>query len=483
MKREVRGSLQVLLGLLSLFLTLSCTGYEPAGETFDVAINGGRVMDPESGLDAIRSLGVRNGEIAVISETPLRGTTIIDATSHVVAPGFIDLHAHGQTEESYGLMVRDGVTTGLELEVGVADVPAWYAQREGGQIINYGASVGHIPVRMKVMGDPGTFLPSGPANTDPATPEQIAEMARLIAGGLEEGALAVGFGLAYTPAATNAEFETMLREAAKAGASAHIHVRGGVAGAVEAIETAARTGTPLHIVHANSSGEAEIEEFLEKITEAREAGQDVTTEAYPYEAGMTAIESALFDGWEEWDDERIGQHQWAQTGEFLTRESFGKYRRQGGFVIIHSRTPEMTRIAISSPLTMIASDGAIQDGKGHPRTSGTYSKVLGKYVREEGLITLMDALRRMTIEPARRLQSRAAVFARKGRVSVGSDADIVVFNPETVIDRSTYLDPTVPSQGIDHVLVNGVVVVQDGQLLEAVRPGRPMRADRGNPKS
>ncbi len=473
---NIRSWWEAFIGLAFLVALVGCSAGRQSAQPFDVVINGGRVMDPESGLDAIRSVGVRDGRIITISEDPLQGTTLIEANGKVVSPGFVDLHAHGQSPESYGLMARDGVTTGLELEVGVGNVAQWYAEREGGQLINFGASVWHIPVRMKVMGDPGQFLPSGPANRDTASPEQIDEMAELIAQGLKEGAVAVGFGLAYTPAATNAEFEVMMSEAAKAGAAAHIHVRGGVTGAREAIETAARTGTALHLVHANSSGGEDIAEFLAEIKAARERGQDVTTEAHPYETGMTAIESALFDDWQERDDDQFERHQRTLTGEFLTRETFGRYREQGGFVAIHSRTPALTRIAISNPLTMIASDGLMENGKGHPRTSGTFSKVLGKYVRQEELITLMDALRRMTLEPAQRLEAWVPEFSRKGRLSPGADADIVIFDPATVIDQSTYLDPAIPAQGIPYVLVNGVIVVRNGELLADARPGRAMRA-------
>lgn len=136
----------------------------------------------------------------------------------------------------------------------------------------------------------------------------------------------------------------------------------------------------------------------------------------------------------------------------------------------------MTRTAIASPLTMIASDGLINDGRGHPRTSGTYAKVLGKYVREEGVLTLMEALRKMTIEPARRLESYVAVMKSKGRLEAGADADITIFDASTVIDRSTYIDPTIPSYGIEFVLVNGVLVVDAGELVSDVKPGRPIKA-------
>ena len=239
------------VGLAAISLSVGCgAGHEP----LDLAIVGGRVVDPESGLDAARNVGIRDGRIAVVANEELTADRTIDASGLVIAPGFIDLHEHGQTEEAYALMVRDGVTSALELEVGDGDVDGWYAERENGQIVNYGVSIGHIPVRMIVMGDQGDFLPSGPGGHQPATDEQIAEMARRIEQGVAQGAVAVGFGTAYTPAATEAEIETMFRVAADHGAGAHIHVRGGPEGLAETIEIAARTGVPLHIVHANSSG-------------------------------------------------------------------------------------------------------------------------------------------------------------------------------------------------------------------------------------
>jgi N-acyl-D-aspartate/D-glutamate deacylase len=456
---------RLLIGVATVMLA-AC-----GGQAFDVVLAGGRVMDPESGLDAVRNIGIRGGRIEVVTEDPLDGDRVIDVEGLLVAPGFIDLHQHGHNDESYRYKVLDGVTTSFELEVGTGDVAGWYAEREGGQISNYGVSIGHIPVRMIVMGDEGDFLPSGPGGSAAARDDEIEE-------GLQQGAVAVGFGLAYTPAATRTEFETMLEVAAEHGASAHIHVREGLAGLREAIAGAARTGAALHVVHVNSSGGAETAEFLSLIEEARAGGQDVTTEAYPYEAGATRIESALFDDWESQDDAYFQRHQWAETGERLTRESFARYRAQGGRVFIHSRTEEMTRTAMESPLTMIASDGGITDGVGHPRSSGTYAKVLGKYVREQGVMTLMDALRRMTIAPARRLGARVPAMRNKGRIRVGADADITVFDPETVIDRSTYVNALIPSEGFEYVLVNGVLVVDGGEFVEGVRPGNAVRAER-----
>jgi dihydroorotase len=252
-------------------------------------------------------------------------------------------------------------------------------------------------------------------------------------------------------------------------------MRNGPAGLDSTIAAAANAGAKLHIVHVNSSADTSLDAFLTKISAARERGQDVTTEAYPYGAGMTEIQSALFDDWKSWPEERFGLHQLVSTGERLTRKTFGEARAKGGTVIIHGRSEEQTRAAIVSPLTMVASDGFISNGRGHPRTSGSYSKVLGKYVREEQALTLMDALRKMTIEPAQRLEARVPAMATKGRIRVGADADLTIFDPATVIDRSTYEDATIPAAGIPYVIVGGQVVVDSGQVTTA-RPGRAIRA-------
>ena len=461
--------------ILSLFVCVVTCARE-ATPAYDLVIANGRVIDPESGLDGTRHVGIRGATIETVSETPLEGTRVVDAGGLVVAPGFIDLHAHGQDEAAYRLMVRDGVTSGFELEVGTEDVAGWYAAREGGQIVNYGVSAGHIRARMKVLGDPSTsLLPVGVGGSGSADDAQLAAIEAILRDGLAQGAVAVGFGSAYTPGATMSEIERMFRVAAAGGASVHIHMRGGVPGLQETIAAAAAARAPLHIVHVNSSADVDIEAFLAAIQAARDAGQDVTTEAYPYGAGMTEIRSALFDGWQRWPDERFGQHQLVSTGERLTRATFAKARETGGTVIIHARTDEQTRTAIASPLAMIASDGFVQDGRGHPRTSGTYAKVLGRYVREEQVVTLADAIRRMTLEPARRLESRTPAMARKGRIKAGADADLTLFDPATVIDRSTYEDATIPSAGIPYVIVGGELVVEGGKVT-AARPGRAIRA-------
>jgi dihydroorotase len=271
------------------------------------------------------------------------------------------------------------------------------------------------------------------------------------------------------------EIQRMFQVAAEGNASAHIHLRNGVAGLDSTIAAAKAAGAKLHIVHVNSVSDTSLTTFLARIKAADDAGQDVTTEAYPYGAGMTSIQSALFDDWKTWPDAKFQLHQLVSTGERLTRKTFEQARKAGGTVIIHGRSEEQTKQAIVSPLTMIASDGFIENGRGHPRTSGTYSKVLGKYVRDEKALPLMDALRKMTVMPARRLEARVPMMAEKGRIKVGADADVTVFDPATVIDKATYEDATIPSAGVPYVIVGGQVVVDNGQVT-AARPGRAVRA-------
>lgn len=209
---------------------------------------------------------------------------------------------------------------------------------------------------------------------------------------------------------------------------------------------------------------------------ARVRGLDVTTEAYPYDHGETYIESSLFDNRESEPDSYFAALLWPETGETLTRESFLRYRKIGGAVIFPTTTSELVRAAIADPLTMIASDGELIAGKGHPRAAATYARVLGQYVREEGAISLMDALRKMTLMPAQRLERRVPAMRDKGRLRVGADADIAVFDPAVVREAATYTQPTLHSVGFRYVLVNGTVVVKDGEVQKGVRAGKSVRA-------
>ncbi|MGH7493706.1 MAG: amidohydrolase family protein [bacterium] len=454
-------------------------------QDYDVVILNGKVIDPESNLDAVRNVGVSKGTIQAISIEALRGRTTIDATGLIVAPGFIDLHVHDMNEEHHRAQAMDGVTTALELEIGTADIERWYAEREGKTLINYGASIGHVPVRMSVMHDSGSFVPSGEAAHRAASDGEIEELKRRIERGLKRGAVAVGFGINYTAAASHWEILEMFRVAAQFGASCHVHLRyggikepvNGITALEEVIAAAAITGAPLHVVHVTSVGLRDTPQLLQMIHEARARGMDITTECYPYPAGMTTIESAIFEeGWRERMGIDYKDLQWTATGERLTAERFARYRKTGGMVAVFSIPENVVNMAVANPMTMIASDGLLQNGKGHPRAAGTFSRILGRYVREAKTLTFMDALRKVTLMPAQRLERRVPMMKNKGRIRIGADADLTIFDAERVIDNATFEEPGKYSEGIKHVLVNGVIVVRNGQLQSNVSPGRAVRA-------
>ena len=465
-----------------LLLAGACTnaGARQDATVYDLVILNGRVIDPASGFDASRAVGITGRSIRAVRTHALQGRDTIDARGMVVAPGFIDLHQHAQDTAAYRVEVLDGTTTALELEGGTVDVDRWYRERAGRSIINYGVSVGHDAVRRQVMGDTGQRTAVGPAKTRASTPAELTQIVALMDHGLQRGAVAAGMLIEFTPGATPWEILEVFRVAAKRGATVHVHMRNLAEPyyfleTEEVIAAAAATGASAHIVHVQSSVGEDTPRALELVRGARARGLDVTTEVYPYTASMSEIEAADNDDWQSWSDKKFSRFEWALTGERLTRRSFGRYRAIGGYIVDHNNSEETVSAAVAHPLTMIASDGILQNGVGHPRVAGTFARVLGHYVRDQHVLTLMEALRKMTIEPARRLEHRVPAMASKGRVQVGADADIVIFDPMTILDRATYREPTLAPRGIAHVLINGVVVVRDGSVQSGRFPGSPVR--------
>jgi N-acyl-D-aspartate/D-glutamate deacylase len=474
--------------LLLLFLISTFA----AAQQFDVVLEGGRVMDPETGLDAVRNVGIRGGTIAQISTELLPGRRVIHAAGLVVAPGFIDLHQHGQELASQRVKAFDGVTTALEMEIGVPDVAQFLKSKEGQSLIHYGTTASHVAARALVFGaplNPGVAGPhasipdilpkSGPATDQNATPEQIGRIKQRLQHELDAGALGIGMGIQYTPGATRLEVIDIFRFAAQHELPVYTHMRSfgrkEPGSAIEAVEevigAAAISGAPLHIVHINSTCLLDTIECLSLVAGARARGLDVTTEAYPYIAGMTGINSALFNpGWRERLGIEYSNLVLPNTGEHLTKERFEALHKssEGQDVIIFANTQEMVDATIPNPLIMIASDGA----DGHPRNAGTYSRVLAQYVREKKTLSLMDALRKMTLMPAQMLERSTPIGRHKGRLQEGADADIVVFDPATISDRSTFEKPMEPSVGVHQLLVGGTVVIDDGKLVRDVYPGR-----------
>ena len=495
----------IVSGLLAALLLTGCNGAtdeptEAAPQHFDIVFQGARVIDPERRLDEIRNVGIRGDTITALTEDPLAdsladGGVLIDAAGLVLAPGFVDLHAHGQGPASREYQARDGVTTALELEWGVADVGAFLDARRGKSLVNYGATVNHGALRgLEIVlrderADLEAAFTAASSADEPLTaerdaadstyyselpPERFPAMLERLEQGLEEGALGIGLAVQYYPGASRREIVEVFRFAGEKRATIHAHVRSMTIEAMqEVLANAVATGAPLHIVHVNSMALGEIDTVLDLIGGARRLGLDVTTEAYPYTAGSTSLHSSIFDeGWQGRLGIDYGDLQWEATGERLTRETFERYRRERGTVILHFMKEEWIETALGNNWVIVASDGMPYAPKAHPRTAGTYSRVLGRYVRERGTLDLMTALLKMTLLPADRVASMSEQMRRKGRIQVGADADIVVFDPETVIDTATFEGGLSFSEGIVHTMVNGVFVVRDGETVEGVAPGR-----------
>jgi len=468
------------LGLLGTVCSCRESSRSQTLPDYDLVILNGTVMDPASGLDAARNVGIAGGIVRAITDDALRGRDTIDAHGMVVAPGFIDLHQHAQDTAGYRVEVLDGTTTALELEGGTLDVDRWYDQRTGKSIINYGVSIGHDQVRMRVMHDPGKDTPIGPAKLRASTREELAAIVAAMDTGLRRGAIGAGMLIEFTPAATPWEIVEVFRVAAKHGATVHVHMRSVpepyyFLETEEVIGAAAATGASAHIVHIQSSLGEDTPRGLMLIRGARARGLDITTEVYPYTASMSPIEAADNDDWKSWPDRKFQRMEWVLTGERLTRASFARYRAIGGFIVDYNNTEEIVTAAVADSLTMIASDGILHNDVGHPRVAGTFARLLGRYVREQHALTLMEALRKITIEPARRMEHRVAGMASKGRLQVGADADIVLFDARTIIDGATYREPTRPPLGLRDVVVNGVVVVRKGAIVPGAFPGRAVR--------
>ena len=381
----------------------------------------------------------------------------------------------------------------MELEIGVYPVDAWYAAREGRTRIHFGASVSHQDARREAFGamvartsGEGTFSLGRGGGSDAylyeaASEDELRRLTQVMVRELDQGGLGFGFGISYTPGARHLELWRLFAVAADRQVPVFIHLRsagafragGAIAPFQEVVANAAATGASVHIVHMNSSAGEAAPSALELIRGAQVRGVDVTTEAYPYTASASRIESALFDGWANRTEEVYQGLQWVETGERLTSETFNRYRAQGGWVIMHGRSEATNEWIVGQRDVIAASDGIpFSEGRAHPRGAGTFARILGHYVRERGVLSLMDGLRKMTLMPAQRLETVAPQMASKGRVRVGADADLTLFDPDRVIDRATYDAADQFSEGILHVLVAGTFVVRDEALVDGVTPGQ-----------
>ncbi|ULQ51316.1 amidohydrolase family protein [Flavihumibacter fluvii] len=462
---------------------------------YDIVLTGGRVIDPETKLDAIKNVGIINNRIAQISSEQLKGKQTINVPGLVVAPGFIDLHVHGRTNTEQEYQLHDGLTTAMELEWGIENLKEWYATRQSKALINFGASVCWPYERFKaidkykdavsklletsIKGESSIDKRNNailPAATEQLTTEEMNKTLDNIKASLSEGGIGIGIPIGYLPKTNPNEMYKVFQLAGELNILVFTHVRNpDIISIQEVIANATLTNAPLHIVHINSMALGNIQLGLEMVNAAQKRGFDITTELYSYTAGSTSLQSAMFsDGWQDRLGISYGDLQWVATGERLTKETFDAYRKTGGTVILHAMKPEWIRTGIAAPGVIIASDGMPYAKLAHPRTGGTFSRVLGKYVREEKVIDLMTAIEKMTLLPAKRLENIAPMMRFKGRIQIGADADITIFNPNTIIDKGTFENGPAFSEGIEYVIVNGVVVLRNGKTVDNVFAGQPI---------
>lgn len=486
--------------------------------THDVVLTGGRVIDPASGVDSVLNVGITGRRITAVTAETIAGRTLIDVSGQVVSPGFIDLHSHGQAIAEQRLQALDGVTTALELEAGVLPVDAAYSKAAAeGRPIHYGFSTSWALARMSVVGgidvsgELGEFLHhvADPAWQPPATERQVALIIDRLEADLAAGALGIGVLIGYAQDADVEEYLAVAGLAASAGVPTYTHARdlvewrpeGKIDGATEIVQAAAATGAHMHYCHINSTSGPQIDRVLTLVERTRTEGATVTSEAYPYAAGMTGIGAAFLS------PERLAQRggtpdgiTYVPTGERVAsveRLEELRARDPGGLAFVEflreDRPADFRFVeqAFSAPGTAIASDampihwgGAKPDpyawplpagGVTHPRTAGTFSRTL-RLARDRELMTLNDTIARCTLFPAQVLEEAVPAMRLKARVQPGCDADLVVFDPETVTDRATYRDTLRPSAGISHVLVDGTFVVARGELVADALPGRAIRA-------
>ena len=473
MKILKASSLLFAVGLLTL---LSCT---KSNTVYDIVIRNGRVIDPETGLDEIRNIGITGSQISLISADSLEGKKYIDATGLVVAPGFIDLHAHGQTNVENSYQAYDGVTTALELEIGVDTLAAFLRTRSGKALLNFGAAACQLAIRNKVISGNNTPQKSIynelniPAIKEAVSPEQFVEVRNLLKESLAHGAIGIGVPVGYQSGASIPEIFDIYAFAGEQNTPIFSHIReGGTIAFQQALANALVNKATLHLCHLNSMARKDVSICLEMVERAKQNGYNISTEMYPYTAANTEISSVIFD--EGWQD-RLGcsyeDLQWVETGERLTEESFNTYRKTGGSVIIHMMKPQWIEQCLQSTVTAIASDGGEYSPFGHPRGAGTFARVLGKYVRELEVLTLNQALYKMTYLPAKTLEAFVPTMKKRGRLQEGCFADITIFNPNSIIDKASFKRGFHKSEGVIYLFVNGQLVIENAKLLLEVFPG------------
>ncbi|MFA0438978.1 D-glutamate deacylase [Vibrio sp. 10N.286.49.C2] len=491
---------------------------------FDLVIENGRVLDPETHLDAIRHIGIKGNRIAAISTEPLQGTSIIDAQGLVVAPGFIDMHAHGQQLPAARAQAYDGVTTALEMESGLLPIGKFYDNvAQEGRPINYGASVAwtYARVTAKEQDMPpfdGTiawfqkaFSKSNWQNSL-ATSQELDQILTLVEQGLKEGGLGIGVNAGYAPGYGHKEYYELAKLAKRYDVPTFTHVRylnnsepkSSFEAYQELISLAATTGAHMHICHLNSTSVGDIEDCADLIQSSIDRGIHVTTEAYPYGAGSSVVGAEVFrgDDWlERWGVPSASYME--MNGKTLTQDKITDLQNSapGSIVVMHFLKPDenpddrnkMDR-SVLFPGAAIASDampwaddqGKVIEGHvwplpdnafAHPRSTGCFARFVSKYVNDYQAISLIEAMEKTSLNACRILENSIPQMKNKGRVQVGKDADLVIFDSTALRDTATYTKPTSLSTGMEYVLVNGKPIIEKGEMRLDVMAGRPIRRE------
>jgi cytosine/adenosine deaminase-related metal-dependent hydrolase len=491
-----------------------------------VVISGGRVVDPASGMDAIGDVAVLDGTIAAIGSSLPGAEQMIDATGLVVAPGFIDLHAHGQSIPADRMQAFDGVTTSLDLEAGVLPVDAWYRRQAAqGRVLNYGASTNWAFARIGAMtgfNGESSLEAFGQAMRDRRWVENVAsetEVAGIldrIAQGLNEGGIGIGILNAYAPGAGVQELTAVcqLAKAHEVPTFTHVAYMSAIdpESAAEAyirlIGYAGATGAHMHICHFNSSSKTDIARCVRLVATAQAQGLPVTVEAYPYGTGSTVLAAAFFSdpdfearngtGYDSVQRVTDGRR-FRDRAELLAAQA----EEPATLVLWHvldvennAHHRDLLDMSVLYPGGAIASDampwtlpdGSVYtgdawplpaDATSHPRSAGCFTRFIRHWVRERGAVSLLEGVRKCALIPAEILAASTPAMRAKGRLSVGADADVVVFDDKTLTDRAEFSAMNRPAEGVRHLLVSGVPVIRDGVLDQAARPGKPVRRPLG----
>lgn len=450
----------------------------PPDHNFDTVISGGRVIDPDSGYDQVANVGIDGGAVTSISKEPLKGTASIDASGLIVAPGFIDLLSYEPNSFGIWYKVADGVTTNLGMH-GFQLAPGEYFDRFSGVTPTHFGGAFDDNWGRSIQAEIGNDLAG--------TPDQLDRLVDEFEEGIEGGWIGISFSLEYTPGVDNEEVDRLADVALKYDLPMFFHARysdpdppGTNAEAIEEILRVAREkGVAVHVEHITSTGGTHtMAETLATLDEARAEGIDVTACMYPYTFWATYLGSARFSpGWQErfrisYDDLVI-----PGTGERLTEATFEQYRSENVLAAAYAIPEEDVRTGLKDPHVFIGSDAILEEElNNHPRGAGSFARVLGHYVRDEQVIDLHQALRKMTILPAQRLERPVPALRRKGRMQIGADADITIFDPDTVIDKATVDNPAQHSEGIEYVMVLGQIVKDPNGLQTGVTPGQPITA-------